>query len=437
MGLNFKFIVIWKAFSTMSKRSDASASINTDALRPFGSSVGTCSKQATKPATDAISGSRGLRSAHHVAEGEAAARAHPPSTPRSTHRVAGGGGAAPAPAPAPAAAPAAATHAAGHPAPDPKRECKAFNDGKHCKYGMGCRNDECKARTATKAAASSSKPAPKAGPGDGGVSAQLTAMQKQIASIHTKVDSLTADVQTGFKETREMLTEQQQATLAMQEAMKAMMMASATLQASFTGLLNGGMASRLELPASSARLAICAASTVRSTITEVCEEKSSARGGGCSSEVCKSGGLTGADIDHPFMQICAVNRFPQNGILFTSLCELCGKTGLTDYHRCLISSIGKATNCDNLAALLFLLLTGSKQFRKSSFSDFRTACDAMLGSNRTKTQDTFSNVCVLMIKSMSDWQIAKKGGINVSNADLKDKTKHASAFDALVKNFQS
>jgi hypothetical protein len=363
-----------------------------------------------------------------------AAHVAPPSTSRSTHRVAGGGGAAPAPAPAPAAGhpPAAA-----HPAPDPKRECKAFNGGKHCTHGMGCYDNRCKAKTAAaKAAASSSKPSQKAGPGDGGVAQRLAQMEKSIADVASRVDAVGASVQQGFQEqsTRAAQFMEQSANVHLQ-TMQILQGLGAALAGGISAI-RGDFSSRPELPAPPALPAICAPSSVRSTVTEVYEEKFSARGGGCSSEVCKSGWLTGAHID-PFMHICVVNQFPQKGILFRILCELCDKTGLTDYHRCLISSIGKATNIDNLAALLFLLLTGSKQFRKSSFNDFRTACDAMLGSNLTKTQSTFSNVCVLMINSMPNWQISKKGGINVSNADLKDNTKHASAFDTLVKNFQS
>lgn len=93
MGLNSKFIVIWKAFSTMRKTSGTPASavsIETRGLRPFGTPVGTRSK----PDTTVISGSSDARSADCMAGGGSAARAEPSSTPRSADRMAGEGGAA-------------------------------------------------------------------------------------------------------------------------------------------------------------------------------------------------------------------------------------------------------------------------------------------------------------------------------------------------------
>jgi hypothetical protein len=252
--------------------------------------------------------------------------------------------------------------------------------------------------------------------------------------MNKKVDGLTGKVEVGFSETKAILTEQQQATLGMQRAMEAMMLASTNFQNSVTGLLKVGMASRPGLPTPHVLPAICAPSS-RSTVTEMHDEPPFARGGGGPSERSVESGLTGADID-PIMQACVTSGFLDTGMLFKAICNICGKTGLSDYHRKLISSIGKVTTCDNLATLLFLLLTGSKQFRSSDFCDFRTSCDTMLGSsNRARTQATFSNVCDIMLKSMSDWKIAKKEGISVSNGDLKNKSKRESVFDILVENF--
>jgi hypothetical protein len=132
-----------------------------------------------------------------------------------------------------------------------------------CKYGSKCAG--CNVCGKKKA------PAKAAGGGDGGVSAQLSAMQSQLSSMHTKVDDLTKQVATGFKDTQSMLTEQQQATLGIQEAMKALMMATAGFQTSVTGLLSGGgSAPRRELPTPSARLAICASGG--SNVTEVIDK---------------------------------------------------------------------------------------------------------------------------------------------------------------------
>jgi hypothetical protein len=98
-------------------------------------------------------------------------------------------------------------------------------------------------------------------------------MQSQLSSMHTKVDGLTKQVATGFTETKSLMTEQQQATMSIQKAMEALMMATAGFQSSVTGLLSGGgSAPRRELPAPPARLAICASGG--SNVTEVSEEQS-------------------------------------------------------------------------------------------------------------------------------------------------------------------
>jgi hypothetical protein len=134
-----------------------------------------------------------------------------------------------------------------------------------CSHGAKC--------TGCKVCGKKKAPAKSAGGGDGGVSAQLSAMQSQLSSMHTKVDSLTKQVATGFTETKSMLTDQQQATLGMQKAMEALMMATAGFQSSVTGLLSGGSsAPRRELPAPPARLAICPGGG--SNVTEVSEEQS-------------------------------------------------------------------------------------------------------------------------------------------------------------------
>lgn len=330
-------------------------------------------------------------------------------------------------------APSSAPTVAPPKAPPKPQQCDEFNRTKqHCHRGKRCRDQRCV--DAFLAAAAAAPPKSSGNGGDGGVAAALAAME---ARVNSRLDNIAATVTSGFTETKSMLSEQQKATIEMQKAMQAMMMASANFQSSVAGLLNGGMAPRPELTAPPTRPAICApATTLRSSITEMQEERPAARGGATATSVRRSSELTGADID-PFMQACATNGFPEDGTLFRGLCEICGKTGLSDYHRELISSIGKVTSDDNLAALLFLLLTGSKQFRKGSFSDFRTSCDAMLVSNRTKTQAIFSNVCDNMLKGMSDWQITKKGCISVSNADLQNKSNRTSVFNNLVTNFQS
>jgi len=333
----------------------------------------------------------------------------------------------------PQAAPKTATAPASKATSKPKSlECAEFSKTKqHCHRGEHCRDKRCVA--AYRAAVATAPPKSSGNGGDGGVAAALAAME---ARVNSRLDNIAATVTSGFTETKSILSEQQKATIGMTKALEAMMIASANFQSSVTGLLKGGMASHPELPAPPTRPAICApATTPRSKITEVHDERPSARGGGCATEFGRSSDLTGADID-PFLVACG-SVFPQDGTLFRALCEICGKTGLSDYHRELISSIRKVTNNDNLAALLFLLLTGSKQFRKGSFSDFRTSCDAMLGSNWTKTQTAFSQVCDHMLKGMSDWQITKKGGISVSNADLQNKSNRTSVFNNLVTNFQS
>lgn len=323
------------------------------------------------------------------------------------------------------AAPKAATKAA-------SSDCAEFKAGKVCHRGQHCRDINC--RRASNAAAAASSPKSSGKGGDGGVAAAAFDAAAMEARLNRRLDGIEAKVESGFNEQRQMsLQLQKQGNEAYAKTMRMFEM--------FGNMMTGGgaaMAPRPELPAPPMRPAICApATTTRSTtITEMHDERPSARGGGCATEGGKSSGLTGTEIDN-FMQACAKNGLLPEGTLFKALREICEKTGLSEYHHQLISSIGKITNNDNLAALLFLLLTGSKQFRKGSFGDFRTSCDGMLGSNRAHTCAAFSKVCDHMLKGMRDWQITKKGGISVSNADLKDASNRTSVFNELVTNFQS
>ena len=328
----------------------------------------------------------------------------------------------------PKAAPKAASKA------DPKAaskaaplECAELNSGTLCSRGQKCRDKRC--RNASKSAAPSPKPAVKGG--DGGVSAQLSAqlsaLQKQFSSMHTKVDDLTKQVATGFTETKAILTEQQQATLGMQKAMEAMMLASASFQSGITGLITGS-ASRSELPAPAARRAICAPAI------EVVERPVAIGGGSSASEV-RSSSMAGTHMD-ALMALCSKCHFHLQGHVYNVLCALFVKNSMSDHHVSLLSTISDHTKNDALAALLFLLLTGSEQFTKASFNDFRAECDILLGSNRTSTFTIFSQVCDSFIKKCPKWEIKKKDSVKALNAQLKDKLQHRAAFDALVTNFQ-
>lgn len=384
MGLNSKIIVIWKALSTMPPK----VLISTASVIPVGF------------------GSSGSK----VAPVAATVVASHPATVVASH---------PAIPAAPKAAPKAATKAA-------PLECADFNKtGKPCSRGQRCRDEKC--RNASKAAgAPSPKPAGKGG--DGGVSAQISAIASQLSSMHTKVDNLTNQVATGFTETKSILTEQQQATLGMQKAMEAMMLASASLQSGITGLITGS-ASRPELSAPSARRAIC------SPATEVVERPVT-RGGGSSASESHDSGMTGTHID-ALMALCSKCHFPRQGHVYNVLCALFGTKPVSEHHESLLSTISEHTKNDALAALLFLLLTGSQQFTKASFSTFCTECDFLLVSNRTSTFVTFSQVCESFIKKSPKWEIKKKDSVKASNAQLKDKSSYSTVFNALVHNFLS
>jgi hypothetical protein len=232
MGLNFKILVIWKALSTMPPKVAISAA-------------------GVKPGAFGSTGSK-----------DAAAQ---PARPKD------------APAPAPKAAPAAPLT---------------------CTHGANCWGCSGCGKTPPKKG--------KSGKDDGG--ADVAGLRKEIGELRTLVkqgfqkqaeqaSEISAKVESGFKKTQSILSEQQQATIEMQKAMQAMMMASATFQSSFTGLLKGGMASRPELPAPLMRPAICApATTPSSSVTEVHEERSSARSGGFANEV-------GGEL-HSYMHSC-------------------------------------------------------------------------------------------------------------------------------------
>jgi hypothetical protein len=387
MGLNFKFIVIWKALSTMPPKVTISAA----GVKPggFGSAGSKATSSATSPASP---------KADPKAASVAASVATSPAAPKAD----------------PKAAPF---------------ECADFNKtGKPCSRGQKCRNEKC--RNASKAAATLPKSAVKGG--DGGVSAQLSAqlsaLQKQFSSMHTKVDDLTKQVATGFTETKAILTEQQQATLGMQKAMEAMMLASASFQSGITGLITGS-ASRSELPAPAARRAICAPAI------EVVERPVAIGGGSSASEV-RSSSMAGTHMD-ALMALCTPYGFPPQGDVYNVLCALFGINPVSDHHKSLLSTISDHTENDALAALLFLLLTGSTQFTKASFDAFRTECDLLLKSNRTSTFTIFSRVCKSFIKNSPKWEIKKKDSVKASNAQLKDEAQHSTAFNALVRNFQS
>ena len=166
MGLNFKFIVIWKAFSTMSSGSSSSVPIRTGALRPFGSAGSKDASSATPPAASAA-----------------------------------------ASLPAPKAAPPAA-----HPAaPKAAKVCAVFNKNKTpCGRGQNCWDEKC--REASKATAAASPKSSRKG-GDGGVAAQLAAMEKRL---NERLDTIETKVESGF-------ASQQAAEERLQRAIEAMM----------------------------------------------------------------------------------------------------------------------------------------------------------------------------------------------------------------------
>jgi len=184
MGLNFKFIVIWKAFSTMS--SGPSVPIRTSGLRPFGYA-------GTKAASA------------HPAASAAAPVAVPPAAPKTT-----------------SSATPKATSSVAHPAtpsaakPAVPKECAEFKAGKACHRGQHCRDEKC--RNASKAAASSPKSSGKGG--DGGFTAQLAAIEKRMNerfdTMDKRFDTIETKVESGF-------AAQQAADVRLQQSIEAMM----------------------------------------------------------------------------------------------------------------------------------------------------------------------------------------------------------------------
>jgi hypothetical protein len=146
--------------------------------------------------------------------------------------------------------------------------------------------------------------------------------------------------------------------------------------------------------------------------------------------------MTGTHMD-ALMELCSTYGFPHQGHVYNVLCALFGTKPVPDHHKSLLSTVSDHTKNDALAALLFLLLTGSTQFTKASFDAFRTECASLLGSNRASTFKIFSLVCESFINKSPKWEIKKKDSVKASNLQLKDKAHHPTAFDALVKNFQS
>jgi len=392
-------------------------------VKPFGSAG---SKKSSDPAAPASA----------PAAAHAAAHAAP---------LAGGGAFVP---PHPAVDPSAAVHppAAGHPpaaATAPKKECAAFKAGKQCKHKMGCFDEQCRAKTAAESP-SSSKPATKTGPGDGGVAQRLAQMEKSITDIASRVDNVGAKVdavgttvEQGFQAQSLRTTElmEQAASVHLQN-----MQMFQALGAAFAGgisAIRGDFSSRPALIAPEARLAICAGSSSESserrTATAV------ARGGAASCNVTEINErrVTGTDLDN-VMSFLGKNGLSVNGFAYNCIMRMLEKSPFSDHHMTIIGCIAPQTKNDPLVTLLFMLLTGSEQFQKlSTFADFRTACAVLLGANRTNTQATFSMVCKGMIAKNPNWEIKKSGVVKASNAMLKDPAQHQAAFDTLVANFKN
>ena len=149
-----------------------------------------------------------------------------------------------------AKAPAAKASAAPAAAP---LECAEFNAGNQCRRGQKCHDKRCK-----DASAKAPKSAVKSG--DGGVSAQLAAMQKKLDQIEVKIDS-------GFEA-------QEKRSLALQEKGSKAYAETMEMFKGFGHMITGGFTaintSHRELPAPSARLAICTGGG--SNATEVIEQ---------------------------------------------------------------------------------------------------------------------------------------------------------------------
>lgn len=365
------------------------------------------------------------------------------SAAAALRKVAAAAAASAAAAPASSAAPkTTSASSAAHPATckhgDQCRGCKV------CKKGgkgggaqvaqLSSQVNDLKAELASMKAAAGSSPKPAVKGGDGGGSAQLAALEARLKGhidlrfttaeeiMSAKVDGLTKQVATGFNETKTLLTEQQQATLGMQQAMAALMQSTAAFQSGVSGLLTAGGAPRRELPAPPARLAICASDDSYAIKMAKSRQPES--------------GPTGTHIDL-IQAFLDEKGLPVDETLQTAVLGILGTTLLNDHTKAILSSIASSTKDDTLAALLFMLLTGSQQFRRSDLQSFRNSCASHLGASRASTQAIFSTVCQAMVSKNPKWEIKKKTGVIVANSLLKDSSQHPVAFDALVKNFQS
>lgn len=317
------------------------------------------------------------------------------------------------------------------------KECDEYNAGKPCHRGQSCRDKRCR-KASMAAAASLPKSSGKGG--DGAVTAQLAAIEKRLIGIESKIDS-------GFDGQRNLSLElQEQASLLY---FKTMNMFNMFGQKMFND-------SRPELSAPHAHRAICASPmlSAKSSVTEVCGESSSsfARGGGpsssfarhaeSSSSSARGGGpseMTGTHIDG-IMMLCVDKGILPDGHTSFVLRQFFGKKTVSDHHKSLLSQIVRHTTDDEQVALLFLLLTGSKQFTASSsmLDEFRKSCTHMLHpTNINDNRKIFVKVCKAMIWKNPKWEIKKNEEVIVSNADLSNDANHGRIFDYLTKNFDN
>jgi hypothetical protein len=376
----------------------------------------------TSPTKRAVKFEKPKTAISTVSGGSADSSAAPSAAPSAASR--------PASRPAPSAAPkpAAAKPAAAKPAAAKKEastECKAFNSRVRCTFGARCRDPRCITEQAKYAKPSA--PAKAAAGGDGGIAKQLAAMESRINS---RLDALSANVTTGFEETKVALSAQEKASLGMQEAMMMLMRSSASFQDTVKGFISSGSTPHRELTSSASRRAIC-----DSSATEVAGERRSAKSDSASAASEGDDKLTGADMDI-IMSFLASLKLEFESFAYKCILDIAGKD-FSDHHKTLLTNISKHTKDDASVALLFMLMTGSEQFRKGSFKDFREACTTLLGANRAGTQEIFSKICIDMIKSNSTWEVKKSGTIKASNTVLKEPSNHKIAFDALVTNFKN
>ena len=139
---------------------------------------------------------------------------------------------APAPAPAPAPARVAAPKAAPPPPPPAANQCREFREsGTPCSR-KNCRDADCRKANASAPAAASSKysaPAKSAGSANGGIPAQLAAMEARLTGhIDSRFKAAEESVRTGF-------LQQEQSLLGLHQAVAQSQVAT---QNSFQGLAN-------------------------------------------------------------------------------------------------------------------------------------------------------------------------------------------------------